>query len=905
MSRQTRPILELNGNTGPAVNERYYDYLHTAIVDTAVLGNERRILFEYIVGGTVVLSRYITITGTDTTAVWFNHFWRLLFITGTDGDYIWQQRRVRPFTIRISGSKAVTKQKITQNFADGHTHCVLQPLINMFSGYLENAEKDSTKKRLLQIVRKLKRMLPLYELGVPENEMEIVAKAISRRIIIKDLLNHDYMIFNEKSSKKVLFTNTRQNHLDFGLLTMYGKYEIVNDKRISDLIAAHKRDGIFMLEIPKDGKIGAIRSIKGSWAVQNPDKELYDAFNEMVGVCKYDLDAMAYPDLNEFIKEGRIINSAPVAFVDYPDYNNLEGCDMVDLAKAYTQHKKCKLYKEFPSKLTHYCHFVEPIGADFVKTHIGYFQVEITGFSGHKMDNVFRKLGIDIGKYSLPSVEIEYLIEKGVTLVLLGGCWSRHTFDFDYTDEMLENRRYCTWAGKLGQEHTEDDYEFDGDEEWASHLKSELGEANVEYYTYGGYHTTEPDERDGYYLDYIAKREDGDLYYYCKKRISIRIPKKYVYTRHHILGFITAYTRLNMYDIMENSDAEFVKIVMDGLYYRGKCTTDRYDVSYDKEKKKHKGVAAGWYSQSKFDITQFPAYDKRFDPPPGVGYMVLTGAGGTGKSYSIYKNSNLISVRYVVASKALGEDKRTEFGCNFNTIHRVLGDISGSECVSLAEEGDHFGIGMMDEITQYDAPWINRALKMYPNTFWIIAGDVDYDRWYQCRSGCNKTQYDMWLPKRTDYVVHYEKDWRARACPILMKLKANLRKFMAKCFTDGEIGDAEMVSSWLRKRYPIVSKLEAFSMFQKGDVFISGRHKTNKLLLENGIVSGSQNPITKRVSWTAEEGNEVRGAFTIHSFQGFTIPDKRVFITLDLFEYSMLITAIGRVCRMEQLVFVE
>jgi hypothetical protein len=903
MSHPTRPIFELNGTTGKAKNEKYFTAIHDAIIGRDLVFNKQRVLFEFIVGDKIVISKYVTIESKNKETIWFNHFYRLLYKEGTDGDYIWIMNKKQRFTIRVSSAKNIVKQKTKQSFRDGHTHCVLQPLINMFSGYLENAEKDSTKKRLSQIVRKLKSMLPLYELGVPENEMETVAKAISRRIIIKDLLNHDYMIFNAKSSKKVLFTNTRQNHLDFGLLTTDGKFESVTDKRMGELIDEHTRTGTFMLEIPQNGRIGAIRSIKGSWGVQNKDKELYDAFNETTGVCKYDLDAMAYPDLNEFIKEGRIINSAPVAFVE--DYNNLKGCDMVDLAKAYTQHKRCKLYKGFPSKLTHYCHFVEPMESDFVKTHIGYFQVEITGFSGHKMDTVFRKLGIDIGKYILPSVEIEYLIEKGVTLVLLGGCWSRHTFDFDYTDEMLENRRYCTWAGKLGVEHKEDDYEFDGDEEWASHLKSELGDANVEYYTYGGYHTTEPVVKDGYYLDYIAKREDGDVYYYCKKRISIRIPKKYVYTRHHILGFITAYTRLNMYDIMENTDAEFVKIVMDGLYYRGSCVVDRYDVSYDKEKKEHKAVASGWYYTSDFDITQFPVYDKRFDPPPGVGYMVLTGAGGTGKSYSIYKNSNLISVRYVVASKALGEDKRTEFGCNFNTIHRVLGDISGSECVSLAEEGDHFGIGMMDEITQYDAPWINRALKMYPNTFWIIAGDVDYDRWYQCRSGCDGKQYRMWLPKRTDYVVHYEKDWRAKDCPVLIQLKADLRKFMAKCFTDGEIGDADKVSSWLRKRYPVVSKLEAFHMFQKGDVVISGRHKTNKLLLENGIVSGSQNPITKRVSWTAEEGNEVRGAFTIHSFQGFTIPDKRVFITLDLFEYSMLITAIGRVCRMEQLVFVE
>jgi hypothetical protein len=870
----SRPIFELRGKTSDnnRRNLQYLERIRKAIVDDETLTGKRRVLFELLIEDKIKTSKLITLQGGDSTAIWYNSFYRILHTDGTDGDLIWTKKSVKPFTLRIYEGRVVISKKIKQSFRDGDTHCVLQPLITMFSQYAENAEKDSSKKRLKQVVNKLKGMLPRYQFGVPEDEMEVVAKAISRRIIIKDVLNNDIRIYNEKSPMKVLFTNTRQNHLEYGLLTMDGKFEPVSEERMSELVYEHKCQGRFMLGIPQNGLIKAIRSIKGSWAVQNEDKAIYDAFNETTGILKYDLDAMAYPTVNEFIKEGRIINSAPVAFVD--DYNNLEGCDMVDLAKAYTQHKRCKLYKGFPSKLTHYCHFPEPMEANFVKTHIGYFQVDITGFSGHKMDSVFRKLGINVGKYILPSVEIEYLCEKGVMLVLLGGCWSRHTFDFDYTSELLDNRRYCTWAGKLGQEYTDDEYQFDGDEEWASHLKSELGEANVEHYD-------------------------------SLERIHVRIPKKYVYTRHHILGFITSYTRLNMYDIMENSDAEFVKIVMDGLYYKGKCEVDRYEVSYDKAKKEHIGVAAGWYTPSEFDIESFPVYNKQFDPPMDVNHIVLTGAGGTGKSYSIYKNSNLISVRYVVASKALGEDKRAEFGCKFNTIHRVLGDIKGSECVSLNEEGDHFGVGMMDEITQYDAPWINRALKMYPNTFWIIAGDVDYDRWYQCRSGCDGKQYKMWLPKRTDCVVHYDKDWRAKDCPILVQLKADLRKFMAKCFTDGDKGDSEKVCKWIRKRCKVISKLEAFRMFQKGDVVIAGRHKTNKFLLENGIISGSQNPITKRVSWTEEEGNEVRGAFTIHSFQGFTIPDKRVFIVLDLFEYSMLITAIGRVCRIEQLVFVD
>ena len=69
-------------------------------------------------------------------------------------------------------------------------------------------------------------------------------------------------------------------------------------------------------------------------------------------------------------------------------------------------------------------------------------------------------------------------MDSGIKFEIFAGCWGS-TFTFEYTPEMLENRNYCTWAGKLGMDNEYNTYSFKGDAEWASHLKHELGIDNV------------------------------------------------------------------------------------------------------------------------------------------------------------------------------------------------------------------------------------------------------------------------------------------------------------------------------------------------------------------------------------------------------------------------------------------
>ena len=128
---------------------------------------------------------------------------------------------------------------------------------------------------------------------------------------------------------------------------------------------------------------------------------------------------------------------------------------------------------------------------------------------------------------------------------------------------------------------------------------------------------------------------------------------------------------------------------------------------------------------------------------------------------------------------------------------------------------------------------------------------------------------------------------------------------MIEVFEDGDSSEVYEMKEWALKNLKCIDFFDAVSMFKEGDAWIAGTHSTNKTLLSLGVVSGYYKK-GGNVSFEVKEGFEKRGSFTTHSYQGQTIEDKKVFISVnDMFEYSMLYTAVSRVRRIEQLVFVR
>jgi len=763
--------------------------------------------------------------------------------------------------IIISTASAIPSKRIQQAFRDGEKHCVLDPLISLFTSYYENAQNKASQKNYRCIVNTLKALLVEYEQGVPEESMERIAKACRRAIVMYDVLGNEVRVWNRASSKKFHFTNTREHHLDVGHITLDKQYSRATVEELKEILLNLDKDGIFYLYKTHNGQPQSIRSKDGAWAVFNEDYDIYNEFNDEIGIKHCKFNAVKYPIVNQFIKEGTIVHSAPVALCEDP--NNLEGVSSVDMSKAYTQHAVAPYYNGFMGAIQQWA-LLTGKGLEFVRSHLGMFRVRIVS-----VPTMLEKLGIREGlEYTLTQAELLYMCDVlGLEVEMVAGVWGSR-MDIEYTPEMMEKGRYARWAGKLGMEKKNDFYMFKGSREWASHLKNELGEDRVSYY-------------DGF--------------------IRVKNPKSRIYTTHHLFAQITAYCRINLLEMMRRVDGELVKVVLDEVYYRGTMKTDGLNVAYkvNKGMKEHNFTDA-WYHTCAVDLASWSEYDPTFD-----GNRVLAGAGGTGKTYSVFHNTSINQPLYIVPSHSLGKDFSKQYGCQYTTIHKFIGlEIDGKKCRAYKDDFRMPEVAFIDENTMIAEEHILKALEMYPTTRFFIAGDMDGKQWYQCRNGKPGQFSKIWMPSREEWTyVDYTKDMRSRDDK-LKEMKEIIRSLMRGVFTDGNEKDAMRINSFVRTNYKTVRFEEACKMFNSGDVWIAGTHQTNAKLLEAGIVSGV---ITskKEAILSADAEGQKRGSFTIHSFQGRTIEEKRVFVSLDTFEYAMFYTAISRVRSFNQLVFVS
>jgi hypothetical protein len=795
----------------------------------------------------IIRSLMINIKAKNETSIFWENIMPEISVEGSDSYSLLtagNNVNFKNFRLVITTDDKIPSKQIQQSFRDGETHCVIEPLYNLWKKMSDNSESLASKKRCLQIANKIKGYEKIYENGVPEDKMEEVAQVANRCIVLYDVVGNVIHKYNEKSSKTFNFTNTRKNHVDLGFITMNNKYENVSIDELNQIIKKSQW-GLFQGDFRCPT---GFNNTEGSYAVYNDDYELFQEFNKELGIKNYSINAVKNKKLNEFIREGRIINSAPVALCDNPNYENMYDDDNydkdyvnnktlkhADVEKAYTQHQKCSYYMGFLGKIHQ---FVKGnFDKKFITEHNGMYKFKVIECN----NKLFTKLGLKVGlNYLLPSPEILKMIDSDIKVQIFAGCFG-HSFDFEYNDKMLENRNYCIWAGKLGMDNEYNTYSFKGDAEWASHLKHELGEDNVFYFS--------------------------DM-----QMIMIRVKKLSYTTNHHILAFITSYTRINMIEMMEAVDGELVKVILDGIYYTG--TMGDVNVPFkNKEIKMHLGFGEGWYFPSEINVDDLPEFDERFD-----GNCVLAGAGGCGKSYSVFNYGGFTDVLYVVPSHFLGGDK------HYTTIHRLI----GIDCQSYRDMYKLPSVIFIDELTMIESEWIEKAIELYPECQIIIGGDIDKKQWYQCRNGYVGHFSKIWMGKGWRF-VEYNNDYRALDND-LKNLKCDVRREMKRIFTGNDI-DTTAMKMYIKKRVKVIKFDEAISMTNENDIWIAGTHKTEKMLKDKGILCNYK--------------GTTKSSFTIHSFQGQTIEDQRVFIKLDLFEYAMLYTALSRVRRYEQLIFVD
>jgi hypothetical protein len=749
-----------------------------------------------------------------------------------------------------------TAERMIQRFRDGIHHCVFVPLIDKLKKSIDDAS-PATKKRLLQRIKKLNMMSIMYASGVPEDKMDEVVGVSGLKLTLCDIFKGVVAVYNNNGRcGSIVGTNGRENHIDIGVIIDSDHIELDQDQmntlweQVKSDYAEKKEyyriDGDFIEGIPSK-----ICTLKGAWRVKNPIQEACNQLDKELGIINYKINAVKQPELNEFLRAGRIINSWSTIL------NDVEATACADMPSAYAQFKKCHMYAGF---LGHIHQFRSgSFSEEFVEEHLGYYKIIVRG----GVDWLSEKLGMYVGLETvLFSPELLYFMKNGLEVDIVQGAWGSR-FDFDFPDYMMEDiiiksskypegkkeRPYCHWSGRLGIERHETSHTIPASAEWASHL-------SVEHKVY---------------------------YWKEQGLVTIKKPVKQCFTAHHILGALTSYVRIQMMEAMKMFEpSNLVRIVLDGIYYRGAKPTG---LDWFKDKKvKINDSSSPWYEPQEVPVA----------PPLCniVGNALLTGQGGAGKTYSVFKNPGFNTILYVSPSHILGHDVRDKYGATYTTIHKLI----GIDCRPYRDEFRIPPVIFVDEITQIDSTWVDKVFEMYPESLILLAGDIDSSgRWFQCRSGSGDEWNTIWKPHGVD-VIEYLDDRRSRD-EELKSLKLLIRRMMKQCDLDAGLYQME---EWANRKLPI-SKFE----FVPGDTCIAGTHRTNAKLLSLGVVSGYYKK-GGAVSDVELPGYEKRGSFTIHSYQGKTIESGNVWIFIDdLFEYAMLYTAVSRAVNMSQIKFVR
>lgn len=624
-----------------------------------------------------------------------------------------------------------------------------------------------------------------------------------------------------------------------------------------------------------------------TYVLKTENKSIFDEMDKGNNIRSHELDAINYPEVNRFIRNGTTVHSTPVINKSEKSERGdiTEHTRLFDIEKCYIQYHKCIYYQGF-SNPQRARTFINPktyrgIQATkvFFQKYNGTFRVRLLKFI--KQEYLFA-YDLKVNKiFMLQSPEIIMLMDEGCEFEVLDGAFGfiQNKYDILTTPDIREKKLYAHWFGKRGSQRDYDEYLITGDDKWAGHLRYQLGNGRVEYF-------------------------------HNLKVAQVKIPKKSVKTTHHILGFATSYARINIVQLMKSIVSQggiINRVELDGVYFEDMTGNIQprmpFNVHTDKPMKSASFYVDTWF-RDHIQSYEFSAYNPKLDTSP---YIFLQGQGGSGKTHSILTDKGIIQPLYVAPQNSLGANMREKYGVPYTTYSKLLGQGGGeSKCETyLSETGCPYNL-VADEVTQRDEETYSKIEELYTGACLMLAGDVRRIQykdgtikniWYQTRNGNPHTGFStVYIPDDYQY-VNYTTDYRSLDDE-LKQFKLGVRKIMTDNFTDGGKADTynvmrEVYNTKLAEKC-FIHESQAVKEFVKGeDIWIAGTNAKCQQLLEWGVISGYKTK-DNRIVQQEEDNATPHGAFTIHSFQGITRETGKIYISEDFFEFGMLYTAISR-----------
>lgn len=807
-------------------------------------------------------------------------------------------------------------------------NCFIDCIREGLNKRLENC-KNGTNKNYAGLKRKLDKLhLEYHKTGVPFENIQKIVDEIGFGIRIKgfngEILNEFKSTNSSLGNKWIEIMETRDNHVELARNYNDAEIKLVSQEEMDKIIEEcfENKTLCFVRYDKHTQKIFLANDGINKYIVENKNNELIkeqlksEYINQFETTFtteqfKYYNSGIQVPYARLF-KPGEEVYRLNETTQEWESTIEQDNLNEYDLKKAYTQYKKSPFYCGFPKKMTALYSF-EPFSPTekWCRNNHGVFDfsVKATNKVSDNTIKILNKFGL-CSKDRLETINIRrtnivmlMLLSWGFELEICRGMVALDSCEFEIPNELIAGKQYSKFVGKMAQKpYTMTNYQIlpvDG--------------INLDYMSLLL-------ENKALGLEGDFSCDMGNFYY------TTNIEVKKIKSLQHISGHIFDYTlSLLLEQLLQQDYENIIATKLDSFILDKKITIDS-DIWDIKEPKiiSSAGIPfIGEYQHielSSFDFNLIKMTTEQWEKIKKHKKLLVLGQGGSGKTHK-----HLTSDSYV---DLFTTAKQWTNVCDHTTKYKHWGYSLASflgETLDKEKEGMGFyahsnrrhapSCIFIDELTMVCNRELKKLTTIFPDTLLIMAGDFNTKgQPYQCYIN-GETAYDKPVVINNDWAVDYcLVDYRAKNCQQLIDLKLKLREAIDKDETGLD----------LIKELPTISKEDLTSLDPENTNIICSKNETidylseklnwntGKIIKHNkqdilsaqlgkgGLLNGM---IVKNVSGIPSSKVSQQSAFTIHSFQGKTIPEgeKLVFVVDKIFQNQLVYTAISRAVSIQQI----
>ena len=614
------------------------------------------------------ITRYMNGEGSKTFKQLFDWpFIRRFFLDSAKGSIFDVYDYVK---ITITKILNVTPEMIKQNFRQGVSHCVIEPIKNWASGKIASCKSESAKKKYKSILNKCTAYEVTYADGIPQDELQSFCSSINIDMSIYMPLGignkYGSNLLTVKTQKSLYglkhfkYINTRINHVDILQVETNEDVTIKESSKMLEILEQIRKEGRVVPYRKVRNDIIRIHDTNKNYRLQSSYNLAVDEFEKLNNMGNWYLyegegGTATEKDTVEFIKKGLHYNCCidinnTFINVDNSNYDNVRH---IDMEKAYYNYRMSKYYDGFLHTASEFRVCDIPID-DAVVTAGMYM---INNVCTDKCKKYVHLLAHIQNYVVYPHPEIKFFRDIGVTFNIIAGAYGTKR-DIKMTENMKNKYdgipNYSRWVGMQAPAEDNINYGFtvfdfdDSGEEVISNMAHAILSNGVAVK--------------------LSKNE-------YEKKITMKFKKQFIKTRRHITAYITAYQRIaTIQQAMLMDRDDIIRICVDGIYFQdnGKYKNMKMISSFvdDHDRKgilaknyiSTYGNAVDSYITNGYDKSNIELITARYDSYVKFHEVsLLNGAGGCGKTYKVLSDMSHFNVVYLAHSKNLSADKYIEF----------------------------------------------------------------------------------------------------------------------------------------------------------------------------------------------------------------------------------------------------